>query len=127
MDKKEKERLRASEYYKKNRVNVLKRQSERYFAKVKNSPRRRFNIYKHDAKKRNYCFELSFNEFMELWQVRCKYCGVDIKTIGVDRIDNSIGYTKENIVPCCRECNRMKGKLSTKEFIYKCKLIAEGV
>ena len=34
----------------------------------------------------------------------CTYCG-DTNRIGCDRIDNSKGHTKNNVVPCCYECN----------------------
>lgn len=34
----------------------------------------------------------------------CIYCG-DTHRIGCDRIDNSKGHTKDNVVPCCYECN----------------------
>lgn len=34
----------------------------------------------------------------------CIYCG-DKKRIGCDRIDNTKGHTKDNVVPCCYECN----------------------
>jgi hypothetical protein len=27
---------------------------------------------------------------------------------GIDRVDNSIGYTPDNCVPCCTQCNRIK-------------------
>lgn len=37
----------------------------------------------------------------------CIYCG-DIYRIGADRIDNKKGHTKDNIVPCCFECNCAK-------------------
>ena len=33
-----------------------------------------------------------------------KNCG-DTNRIGLDRIDNSKGHTKDNTVPCCYECN----------------------
>ncbi len=33
-----------------------------------------------------------------------QYCG-DTNRIGLDRIDNSKGHTKDNTVPCCYECN----------------------
>jgi hypothetical protein len=41
---------------------------------------------------------------------------------GVDRLNNKLGYTSKNIVPCCRICNAMKEKLSEQDFlehIYK--------
>ena len=34
----------------------------------------------------------------------CVYCG-DTHRIGCDRIDNTKGHTKDNVVPCCIECN----------------------
>lgn len=37
----------------------------------------------------------------------CIYCG-DTYRIGADRIDNKKGHTKDNIVPCCYECNCAK-------------------
>lgn len=35
---------------------------------------------------------------------KCYYCG-DGNKIGCDRIDNTKGHTKDNVVPCCYECN----------------------
>lgn len=34
----------------------------------------------------------------------CIYCGSD-KRVGCDRIDNDKGHTKDNVVPCCYDCN----------------------
>lgn len=34
----------------------------------------------------------------------CVYCG-DTHKVGCDRIDNNKGHSKENVVPCCFECN----------------------
>lgn len=34
----------------------------------------------------------------------CIYCG-DSHKVGCDRIDNNCGHTKDNVVPCCYECN----------------------
>lgn len=35
---------------------------------------------------------------------------------GVDRLDNSLGYSVENSVPCCTACNRAKNALGLVEF-----------
>lgn len=37
----------------------------------------------------------------------CVYCG-DTHRVGCDRIDNTKGHTKDNVVPCCIECNTAK-------------------
>ena len=50
----------------------------------------------------------------------CTYCGDNIPGIGLDRINNTIGYTIDNIASCCTTCNMMKHKLSHQEFINKC-------
>lgn len=44
----------------------------------------------------------------------CVYCGDD-KRIGCDRIDNSKGHTKDNVVPCCVECNTARNNNFTFE------------
>ena len=47
----------------------------------------------------------------------CQYCcGENNKAgIGLDRINNDIGYTAKNTVPCCRGCNSWKGTHHTYE------------
>lgn len=35
---------------------------------------------------------------------QCYYCG-DTKRLGCDRLDNAKGHTRDNVVPCCHECN----------------------
>lgn len=36
---------------------------------------------------------------------------------GIDRVDSSKGYTKENCIPCCRPCNVAKLDRTQEEFI----------
>lgn len=60
----------------------------------------------------------------------CHYCGLEASHDprghhGLDRADNAKGYTKDNVVPCCRRCNRVKGVLSKDEFIALCRKISE--
>jgi len=87
--------------------------------------------YKHDATRRSLAFELSKNEFRALTQQSCYYCGASLGEMnlrgnkangkyignGVDRIDNNIGYTLDNSVPCCSECNYAKGTRTVDEFL----------
>lgn len=44
----------------------------------------------------------------------CVYCG-DTKRIGCDRIDNNRGHTRDNVVPCCIECNTARNNYFTYE------------
>ena len=47
-------------------------------------------------------------------------------TASVDRIDSSIGYTKENIQIVHRDINWMKNIYSKDYFIEMCKLVAKN-
>ena len=97
-----------------------------------------YGYYKRNAKVKDRVFKLSKKEFRELTQQNCVYCGMAPSTVmkrkrhngtftynGVDRIDSSKGYVKDNCVPCCKICNRMKLVLSYKDFIDKIKQIYE--
>ena len=44
----------------------------------------------------------------------CVYCGAK-RYLGLDRIDNSKGHTKENVVVCCKDCNWIRGDRYTLE------------
>ena len=47
-------------------------------------------------------------EVGELVKKPCDYCGVKDKKMSIDRMENEIGHTKDNTVPCCLRCNTMK-------------------
>lgn len=68
------------------------------------------------AESKKLPFELSTEEFIELRDSKCEYCG-QIKAKGIDRINSSLGYIKSNCLPCCTKCNMMKYTYSKKEFI----------
>ena len=36
---------------------------------------------------------------------------------GIDRVDNLMGYTLNNVVACCKNCNTMKKDLNKEEFL----------
>jgi hypothetical protein len=88
-----------------------------------------YNRYIARAGNKKLPFSLSKEKFAELTQSACHYCGEEphgvnrknspLKVIynGIDRINNSLGYTEENCVPCCEECNKMKNTLSKEEFL----------
>jgi hypothetical protein len=90
--------------------------------------------YKTAAKVRKLVWALDKETFFALIQERCHYCGSTpsqtlpanlrkratcegFQYTGVDRKDNSQGYTSLNVVPCCTECNRLKRELPYTTFI----------
>lgn len=81
------------------------------------------HTYERDAEKRGYCFTLTREQFAELIQQECHYCGspgnstsYNFTYTGIDRVDSSRGYTPGNTVSCCKHCNRAKWEMSVEEF-----------
>ncbi len=88
------------------------------------------NMYKYNAKNRGREWSLTDSQFFALVQSQCHYCSYPaskgrlmVKPYetfvynGVDRKDNSLGYTPENCLPCCFECNNAKGRRTYEEFV----------
>ena len=66
---------------------------------------------------------LTLEEFASLMSKSCVYCG-EGGNLGIDRIENSKGYTKENSAPCCKMCNYMKKNYTLQDFLAHVKKIA---
>jgi len=92
-------------------------------------PNTHYNSYIDSAKERKYSFSLSFEEFKDLVIKPCYYCDYvkDEEVNGLDRINNDIGYEKENCVTCCEICNRMKHYYHPLFFIQVCKIISSKI
>jgi len=85
--------------------------------------------YKKSAKKRDILFELAECDFRDLIFNPCEYCGSPPenkmsgfvgKYQGIDRIDSSLGYFWDNVVPCCGKCNAQKNN-NDSTFLNKIK------
>jgi hypothetical protein len=77
-----------------------------------------FAGYKHGAKERNLDFIISRELFNKLKYGICYLCGKsDIKGLGIDRKNSSLGYTVENSFSCCSYCNFLKGDILFGEFL----------
>lgn len=48
----------------------------------------------------------------------CHYCG-STDNIGCDRINNDIGHTVDNCIPCCSRCNMIRNDHFTVEQMEK--------
>jgi len=80
--------------------------------------------YRSNAKNRNLDFSLTRDQFNLLLKDSCYYCN-STDNIGVDRKDNTKGYTIENAASCCTRCNMMKKTLSVEDYILHCKKVTE--
>ena len=87
----------------------------------------RFNGIKQQAKKKGYEWNTDMtDEYCKiLMENNCFYCGfLSEKTLnGIDRMDNNIGYKKDNCVSCCKNCNFIKKSLDPLTFIQRCEHI----
>jgi hypothetical protein len=97
--------------------------------------------YKNRAKSSKLEFDLTIEEFGVLLSGNCYYCNdketstyrfrrkvgtiTEYKYNGIDRIDSSKGYTKDNCLTCCSVCNYMKLDSSIDSFMHKVKQIME--
>jgi len=104
-----------------------------------------YTSYRNNARTRSIPFLLSKEELKAIASQPCAYCadapredrsfytgrlnanakrGTQSKSVdhyiiqrtGVDRIDSSLGYSLDNCVPCCKNCNLSKRALSVEEW-----------
>lgn len=98
-----------------------------------------YGQYRISAKRRNLSLSLSKEEFEALLKSSCYYCNKDpenkvyaiykrkgirskdkstYETVnGIDRLDNTLGYSVENSVSCCFVCNSMKSNIEKEIFL----------
>lgn len=62
-------------------------------------------------KKRGFNNDLDHEFIRILIASGCKYCGETTIRMTLDRIDNSIGHIKTNVLPCCIRCNYIRGSM----------------
>jgi hypothetical protein len=68
------------------------------------------------ARRRGYACTLTDEQFINYWNTPCHYCDSSIleeKGIGLDRLNNNLGYETSNVVPCCGDCNYIRGDILT--------------
>lgn len=84
--------------------------------------------------------DISSEDFLYLTQMNCYYCDkfptqeIKFRTCngaytynGLDRRDNSLGYTKVNSVACCKICNSMKLDMSEEDFLNHLRRVSKHV
>lgn len=85
--------------------------------------------YRQSARRSGREMTLTNEMCSELFQSPCHYCGIvraNKRVIpgrgyyeynGIDRVDNAKGYTPDNVVPCCGQCNMAKSWRTYNEFL----------
>lgn len=109
---KEAQRKWRREYYLKNK-DKNKERDNAYQLKYKKTWKGRYIQAKSESNRRNKReFTITEEQYLELMQnSKCTYCNHDLEGYhgsGLDRIDNSIDYHINNVIPCCKVCNRIR-------------------
>lgn len=94
-----------------------------------------FNSFRKSALTRGYCWEIT-PEFIDTVHSEqkglCLYSNLPISwdvsgwnhTASIDRVDNDIGYTEDNVQLVHKEVNMLRGPLTDSRFIELCKMVA---
>lgn len=107
-------------YYKDNKTkkNSFSKENNKLW-KINNREQYLISAYIQIDKKKNIICDLTVDWMKEnITSKSCIYCG-DTENVGCDRIDNSKGHTKDNVVPCCGECNLTRGNRFSLEEMLK--------
>lgn len=99
-----------------------------------------FRNYQRRATEAGRKFALTRNQFRLLTRMPCHYCGAPPTQRyrrtgglapyiynGLDRIDNTRGYTGPNTVACCGRCNEWKKALPVETFLQHVAQIASNL
>jgi hypothetical protein len=78
---------------------------------------------------------LEVKDIIDLWEKQsgvCAYSGMnmtlnsnELNTMSLERIDSSIGYTKENTILICHAVNRMKSNFEVRDFYKFCSAVSD--
>lgn len=121
-------KLKKKEYNKSLRgKEVHKKCLLKYSEKIKQKDKvyrqrkeRRFKTGEKTSRERKLEWKINPNEYFALILNSCYYCkeSLEFETgVGLDRINNEIGYLINNVLPCCGECNKARGnRYSIEEF-----------
>lgn len=86
----------------------------------------RYSQLKRAVKRGGFASDISLEDYRQIIDSgECFYCAGALPSFGygLDRLDNRLGYTKHNVVPCCggnrkTSCNYRKGHLECAGFTY---------
>jgi hypothetical protein len=92
--------------------------------------------YRQNASARKLDFNVDFDFAVNIMKSNCHYCGIEPSNLfwksyynvsynGIDRVDNTVGYEKDNLVACCKMCNISKNNNTEQEFLEWVKRLSE--
>ncbi len=77
---------------------------------IARTPKMRMSQARARAKNREVPWLMTLEEFEPFLSKPCTYCNGPLPETGsgLDRVDETIGYRKDNVVPSCALCNHLK-------------------
>lgn len=126
--------VRKAGFYNKNSKGLVKSDDEKFRENVLWFKR---NAYRNRAIRKGLEFTLTDNDFIRIITSNCVYCGQEAKNetrklrnfnlavLTVDRKDNTKGYTLENCVSACKNCNFSKMQFSHHQYLEHIKKVYE--
>jgi hypothetical protein len=87
--------------------------------RAKTQSKNKFKVSIRRAGRLGHSWSISADEYAKLRGEPCHYCASSLDSnkygVGLDRLDNSRGYEPGNVVPCCGDCNKIRGDRLTPE------------
>jgi len=94
--------------------------ARKYRSELSKTAKYRYSLLKSSARLRRggagIPVTLTFEEFCIAADSPCTYCGGrdnPARGGGLDRVDNAVGYTFDNVIAACAACNRLRGERLT--------------
>ena len=115
----------------KNNVHVKAKYADRtkvYLKKYNLTIERKYTQLQAKCKHKNYKLDITLDKYKSLIKDGCFYCSSTLDKTGVslDRLNNDNGYTVDNVVPCCGNCNQIRNKhLTHEEMIVAMKAVLQ--
>ena len=94
-----------------------------------------FEDKKKDATARGYAFDITIDDIADLLEVQMYLCALTGLPVlldkcspsgSIDRIDNKVGYTKDNIQITTKEINMLRGSFTMEKFVELCGLVVSA-
>jgi hypothetical protein len=96
--------------------------NQKYEHGRRRTPNSRYLRSKYNASKRGKTFTLTLEEYTSFISLPCYYCQTSIAEetgSSLDRKNNERGYEIDNVVTCCRYCNRRRAKSMSSEVFHE--------
>ena len=126
-NEKRREKYATNDDYREDRLKRSSQYSKTHKIARRNTPEKRaerlVSDYKNDDKKNNRPgFNITTQWILEnvFSGQKCIYCDCDDWTkLGLDRIDNSLAHTIDNVVVSCGRCNNKRRKIDFQEYLKR--------